>query len=131
MGEYPQASAPLDSGPWLLPRGPRLSAQPPGTQPSWAPSPALPAPREPLPALAADLSGGAEADRAGLDNREAPTRRGEGCGGARWVPAPRRDQCPGCSRSLRGGACREERGWNRWMRQGWGSDGEKPGTPGL
>lgn len=98
MGEALQARAPLDRGPRILPRAPCLSQQQPGprTAGPWSrshrvgPSASSPARLQPLPALAADLSGGAGAAPAGLDNQEAPACRRAGCGGARWAQAPRR-----------------------------------------
>lgn len=107
-----RAAAPLDQGPRLLSPGPRLPAQPPGREAADPPpgSPPRPRPgsasaRPPArPAGAASGAGrgserGAEAAGLGLDDREAPAGRWEGCGGQ--APGrPRGDWCPGCSHSL-------------------------------
>lgn len=115
MGEALQAAAPLDRGAPNLPLGsPPLPAAAGGAgRAPRAPPFACLARREPLPALAADLSRGAGAAPAGLDYREAPARRREGCGGARWTRSPgglQGGRCPSCSHSLFSGCRGEERG---------------------
>lgn len=134
-GEALQAAAPLDPGPPNLPLGsPPLPAAAGGAG-RRAPSRAGRAPRappfaclarrEPLPALAADLSRGAGAAPAGLDYREAPAGRREGCGGARWTQSPGglREAGAQAAATHCSVAAVEKKGDKRWdERQGRGTD---------